>query len=74
MCSCWPCHCCCLLFVGWCLSCGVVCMLLLISLVVTSRVDMLRLTFSVVDDMCCDGFVTCVVPSSNVFVVVVIVG
>ena len=48
-------------------------MLLFVSLVVTSRFDMLRLTFSGVDDMCCDCFVRCVVHSSILFVVVVIV-
>ena len=68
----WPFHCCCLLFVGWCLSCGVVCLLLLVSLVVILRVDMLRLTLRVVADLHCDVFVRFVVRCLNLFVVVVI--
>ena len=59
----WPFRCCCLLFVGWCLSCGVVCLLFLVPLVITLRIDMLRLTLRVVADMCCDVLlgVLCVV-------------
>ena len=60
-----PFRCCCVLFVGWCLSCGVACLLFLVLLVVILRVDMLRLTLRVVAGLCCDGFcfikVLCVV-------------
>ena len=69
----WPFRRCCMLFVGWCLSCGVVCLLFLVSLVVILRVDMLRLTLGAVADMCCDVFVRCVVRRLVLFVVVVVV-
>ena len=59
VCSCWPFRCRCLLCVGWCLSCGVVCLLCLVSLVVIWRVEMLRLTLRVVAELCCDVAVRC---------------
>ena len=69
----WPFRCCCLLVVGWCLSCGVVWLLLLVSLVVILRADYLRLALRVVADLRCVCFVRCVVRCLNLFVVVVIV-
>ena len=61
VCGGWSLRCCCLLFVGRCSSCGVVCLLSSVSLIVRLRIDMLCLTLRVVSDMCCDVFDMCVV-------------
>ena len=72
VCSCWSFRCCCLMFVGWRLSCGVVCVLLLVSLVVIWCVDTLCLMLRAVVDLRYDVYGVNVCVSLFVLLIVVV--